>query len=67
MAGGYVGSVPPFYTGRNMLRIYAQVPFVAQEQADVLRPLIGGLLSHLDADPAVRARAAALQIQLLLQ
>ena len=49
-----------------MLRIYAPAPRVAQEQADVLRPLMGGLLSHLDADPAVRARDAVLQIQLLL-
>mgnify|MGYP001827039672 FL=1 len=49
-----------------MLRIYAPAPSMAQEQADALRPLLGGLLSHLDADPAVRARDAALQIRLLL-
>ena len=49
-----------------MLRIYAPAPNMAQEQADALRPLLGGLLSHLEADPAVRAREAALQIQLLL-
>ena len=49
-----------------MLRTYTPAPIVAQEQADALRPLLGGLLSHLDADPAVRARDAVLQIQLLL-
>ena len=49
-----------------MLRIYTPAPIAAHEQADALRPLLGGLISHLDADPAVRARDTALQIQLLL-
>ena len=49
-----------------MLRIYIPAPGIAQEQADVLRPLMGGLLSHLDADPAVHAKSAVLQVQQLM-
>ena len=63
----HLSDTPAFHNVLSaMLRIYIPAPRIAQEQADVLRPLMGGLLSHLDADPAIRAKSAVLEVQQLM-
>ena len=48
-----------------MRKVYEVSPSLAREQASELRPLCGGLLSHLDEDPAVKARGKVVKIQSL--